>query len=212
MKFKYAIFDMDGTLLDSMPYWKNLGENYLLSRGFTPPSNLSEVIKAMSMEESSEYFRNEFGLKESREEITAQVNAFIENEYRNVILCKPFVKEYLESLSKMDIKMCVATATSKELAVAALERDGILKYFKDVCSCDEVGKGKRSPDIFYYALKKIDGIKEMTAIFEDAGYAMKTSFEEGFYTVGVFDASCGKSGEEMEKRCHRYIRSFEDLL
>lgn len=212
MDFQYAIFDMDGTILDSMPYWRNLGSDYLIRRGIDSPYNLNETIRSMSMVESSDYFKNEFGLSESSAEITSQVNSFIEEEYRNDILCKPFVKEYLESLSKKEIKMCVATATSKELAVSALERNGILNYFEDVFSCDEVGKGKKSPDIYYYALKNIGGIKEKTVVFEDADYALKTSFEEGFYTIGVFDASCNNSSEEMERLCHRYIFSFDELI
>jgi len=211
-KFKYAILDMDGTILDSMPAWRNLGWDYLLGKGIKPSENLNEIISSMSMIESASYFREEYGLKESIELIITEVNQLIDKKYRYEMQLKPFAREYLIKLRCEDVTMCLATATPVILAEAALKRLDILKYFSYVVCCDEVGAGKSKPDVFHYALKKMKADIMDTVVFEDADYAMKTAKAAGFYTVGVFDESAAKPKEEMQLLCDEYIESFESLL
>lgn len=210
--FKYAIFDMDGTILDSMPAWNNLGRGYLIGKGIKAPSDLNAIISAMSMSESAHYFKKEFGLSDSQDKIIKDINKLIENKYIFEMPLKPYAYEYLSELYKDDIVLCLATATSEYLAEAALKRLDVLKYFSFIISCDEVGVGKSKPDIFYLALDKMKADILETVVFEDADYAMKTAKDAGFYTIGVADTSCHKSREEMKLLCHRYIDSFKDLL
>lgn len=211
-KCRYAIFDMDGTLIDSMTAWENLGEDYLIQNGIKVPENLNEIINAMSLTESANYFKKEFGIKISVEEIISGINKLIEDKYRYEIPLKPHVNEYLSSLKKDGVTMCIATATPLELAEAALKRLNVLQYFSCIVCCEEVGVGKTKPDVYYVALKKMGANIEDTVVYEDADYAMNTAKEAGFYTIGVYDEAVGRAKEEMKLLCDKYIDSFECLL
>lgn len=211
-KFRYAIFDMDGTLIDSMSAWRNLGKDYLKGKGIKAPENLNDIIISMSMAESANYFREEFGIKDSVRQITIDINQLIENKYKYEISIKPFAREYLLKLKEEGVAMCVATASPVKLAEIALRRLGILEYFSFVVSCDDACLGKNKPDVYYLALEKMNGNIKDTVIYEDADYALKTAKKAGFYTIGVYDESAEKSKEEMRLLCHEYIESFQSLL
>ncbi|QGU95373.1 HAD-IA family hydrolase [Clostridium bovifaecis] len=211
-KCRHAIFDMDGTIIDSMPEWKNLGKHYLARKGIKAPENLNEIISAMSMTESAEFFRKGFGIRDSNEKIISDINQLIEDKYRHEIPLKAYVREYLSKLQSDNVIMCVATATPVELAKAALKRLEVLQYFAFVICCDEVGVGKSKPDIYYLALKRMGANITETVVYEDADYAMKTAKGAGFYTIGVYDETTDKSKEEMQLFCDRYIESFRCLL
>lgn len=209
-KYKYAIFDMDGTLIDSMPAWENLGRDYLKQKGIKVPENLNEIINAMSLTESANYFRREFRIKDSVKKIISDINKLIEDKYRYEILLKPYVNEYLSSLKSAGVTMCIATATPIELAEAALKRLNVFQYFYCIVCCDEVGVGKTKPDVYYLAIKKMGADIENTMVYEDADYAIETAKKAGFYTIGVYDEAAGKTKEEMKLLCDKYIDSFED--
>lgn len=211
-KCRYAIFDMDGTLIDSMPAWEKLGEDYLRQNEIKVPENLNEIINAMSLTESANYFRKELGIKDSVKKIISDINKLIEDKYRYEIPLKPYVKEYLTRLKRDGVTMCIATATPLELAKAALKRLNVLQYFFCIVCCDEVGVGKTKPDVYYLAIKKMGANIEDTMIYEDADYAMETAKKAGFYTIGVYDEAAGRAKEEMKLLCDKYIDSFECLL
>jgi len=211
-KFKNAIFDMDGTLLDSMPAWRNLGMDYLLHNKINPPSGLNEILAAMSMEEAAEYFRSAFNFKLSNEDIIWGIKSLIEDRYKYELILKPYVREYLLKLSEEGVNMCLATASPSSFANAALERNGIIKYFSCIISCDEVGVGKNRPDIFYLAAKKLGAKACDTAVFDDADFALIAAKEAGFYTVGVYDEAYRNKRNIIESISDFYIESFSELL
>ena len=211
-KLKYKIFDLDGTLLDSMAAWRNLGKDYLLQKGINPPDNLNEIIAAMSMIESAAYFQKAFKIELSAEEIIKEVKMFIEYKYRHEFKLKPYVKEYLEKLENENTVMCIATATPLKLAKAALERNEIIDYFSFVISCDEVGVGKNNPDIFILAANKLNAKPSEIAVYEDADFALITAKEEGFYTIGVYDDYFKNERKDIELISDIYIESFKELL
>lgn len=211
-KYKYAIFDLDGTLMDSMPAWKNLGKDYLIKKGIKPPNNLNEIISSMSMIESSNYFKKEFKIRDCQKQIISDINQLIENKYKYELPLKPYVKEYISYLQKNDITMCVATATPVQFAEMALKRLEVLNYFSFIICCDQIGAGKSKPDIYYLALEKMSASIKNTVVYEDADYAIRTAKNEGFYTVGVYDKCTYIPKQEMQLLCDIYIDSFQCLL
>ena len=206
-----AIFDLDGTLLDSMYIWYTIGEDYLRSLGIQPRENLNRTFKTMSLKQAAEYYRSEYGVTLDTDEIMSGVNGMIESFYFNDVRAKAGVREVLELLKAAGVRMCVATATDLHLAEAALRRNGIFDYFSKILTCTEVGSGKDAPEIFKRALEHLGTPKERTLVFEDALYAVKTAMAAGFTVVGVYDRSEEEHGGEIRSLADFYIDSFSEL-
>ena len=187
MDKKFAIFDMDGTLVDSMIFWKNLASEYLHRKGVKKiPEDILERIKPMTMSESAALFRSEFGLSG---DIEAEMNAMMDEHYRRDIPLKPGVATYLGQLQEKGVRMCVASATAEHLMAACLSRLGVLPCFEFLLSCESVGAGKNSPLIFLEAARRLGAEISEVAVYEDALYAVRTAKDAGFHVVGVFDPS-----------------------
>ena len=152
---KGAIFDMDGTLLDSMQVWVHVGEQYLRNRGIEPEEGLGDVLFPMSMRDGAVYVKERYGLPDSPDTIVTDMDAIVFAAYRDEVLPKPGVAVYLESLKKRGIPMAVATATNRPMVEAALARTGLAGYFKQIFTCTEIGAGKERPDIYLAAAKAL---------------------------------------------------------
>ncbi len=183
-----AIFDMDGTLLDSMFIWVNMGEIYLRSIGYEPRPDLNETFRPLSLLEAARYFRREYGVPFSEEKIMTGINRMVEVGYREQARPKPGVKDFLTRLRDRGVKMCVATATDRYLVEIALTRCGIREYFSGIFTCTDVGSSKSQPQIFRTAMAHLGTEKSQTAVFEDAVHAARTARDDGFPLVGVFDS------------------------
>lgn len=188
MQKNYAIFDMDGTLVDSMGYWDNVVIEYLHDRGFTGDfQNLLLRIKTMSVPEGAEEVAKTFCLTETVEEITDAMNSIMEHHYREDVMLKPGAREYLHSLKARGVKLCIASTTCQSLIEQCLESRGIRDLFEFCLSSELIGVGKGQPDVYLEAVRRLGAAPEDTAVFEDALYAMKTAKKAGFYVVGVYD-------------------------
>jgi len=212
LKLKACIFDLDGTLLDSMPVWRNLGINYLKSQNIVPPENIKEILKPLSLLQAAQYFRKELGIGYTDNEIITQINRMLEHQYFYNIKEKPGVIEFLEKLKASGVKICVATATDKYLVEAALKRLNILSYFEFIITCTCVGVGKNSPVIYQEALKKLGSRIDETIVFEDALYAIETAKKAGFIVAGIYDASAQNDTLKIKEICDYYIYHTNDLV
>lgn len=208
MKIKGAIFDMDGTLLDSMFLWETVGENYLISRGIVPEKGLRQKLKIMSLAQAAKYYQEKYAIADSIDTIVSDVNRMIDHLYFDVVELKKGVLPFLEKLRADGVKMCVATATDRYMAEAAFKRTGISDYFIDIFTCAEVGFGKNSPVIFERALEKLGTDKSETLVFEDALYAIETAKNAGFTVVSVFDPSTADQQEEIKKWSDYHIETY----
>ena len=206
----FAIFDMDGTLIDSMIYWKNLASEYLCSRGVERiPEDLPERIKSMTMSESAALFQQEFGLTGDPEE---EMNAVMEEHYRNDIPLKPGVREHLQRLRSRGVRMCVASATAEPLMEACLKRLGVRDCFEFLLSCETVGAGKHSPQVYHDAARRLGANPTEIAVYEDALYAVQTAKEAGYYVVGVYDDSAAKSWQTIEDIADEIVLNWEGIV
>ena len=210
MRIRGAIFDVDGTLLDSMFIWDTIGETYLRSIGYEPREKLNEVFKNMSLFQAARYYRTEYGVTLSIDEIMNGVNAMLERYYRFEVSLKPGVAELLAQLQASGVKLCIATATDRYLVEAALERCGVLSCFGAVFTCNEVGHGKDEPDIFEEALRFLGTEKAETVVFDDALYAVRTAKEAGFPVAVIYD-SHEKNQEGLRVLADFYIEDFSQV-
>ena len=213
MDKRYAIFDMDGTLVDSMMYWKQLAGEFLRQKGVRHiPSNILEQIKPMTIPEAMELFIQAFSLEGTPESLSAEANALMERHYREDIPLKPGIREYLAALDCAGVRMCVASATAEPLMRACLKRLGVLDYFRFLLSCESVGAGKDRPDVYYAAAKRLDCEPRQAAVYEDALYAASTARKAGFYVVGVYDESAGDHWSQMKALADETIFDFKEEL
>ncbi len=208
---KAVIFDMDGTLLDSMQVWREFRHRVVKRLNIkTVPENLFDILKDMSIEESAEYFSYLAGNR-SKQEVLDIYYEILKDYYENEAELKPNVREFLQALWDKNVLMCVATETDIEFSKAALERNDVLKYFDFLICAREVGKGKKYPDIFLEALKRLCLDKEDVIIFEDSYYAAKTAKESGFKVYAIHD-DYHKNPQEIIDISDKYSIDFIDYI
>ena len=206
---KGAIFDLDGTLLDSMFIWDTIGENYLRSLGKEPHEDLKETFMTLTLEEAAEYYREHYGVALSVKEIVDGVNAMVEGIYRTKVTLKPGVAEYLSWLKENGVRMCIATVTDRYLVEETLERLGVRHYFSEIFTCAEVGFGKDKPIIYQKAQEHLGTAQDDTFVFEDVLFALNTAKEDGYPTVGVYDKH-ENSQDKIKTLANYYVRDFTD--
>ena len=206
-----AVFDADGTLLDSMPMWSGVGSGYLRRNfGIEAREDLDERFKDMSLYQSALCLKEEYDLPLSIEEIGAGINKMVDHLYADSVELKPGVMALLDSLHQRGVKMCVATASEAYQISMALERCGASHYFEKVISCVDVGHGKDEPDVFREALKLLGTSKDETYVFEDAVYAVRTAKAEGLKCIGIYEATMPQQ-EELKGLTEFYIKDYREL-
>ena len=161
-----AVFDLDGTLLDSSWVWEKVDEKFLGDRGFQVPDDYVDEISPLGAERAAVYTIERFGLNEDKDDIVREWIEMAKKEYATEVVCKPYAKEFLEELHKLNIKMAVATSSDRELFMKTLEREGILKYFQKIVTVDEVERGKGYPDIYEEAARRIKVNPHKCLVFE----------------------------------------------
>ena len=139
---KGAIFDLDGTLIDSMFIWDTIGEDYLESFGIEPKENLAEVFKTFTLEQAAQYYRNHYNIKLSVKKIVEGINDMVAETYRTKVVLKPGISDFLKRLQSLGVKMCVATVTDKPIVEGILKRLNVREYFCEIFTCSEVGYNK----------------------------------------------------------------------
>ncbi len=199
MQIRGAIFDMDGTLIDSMGMWSTIGSAYIRSVGKTPKEDIDRRFSSMGVHEAAVFMKEEYDLEETCDEITEAIYKRVEKSYFETIPLKTGVVEFLEYIESKGISMCIATATDEYMADAALERLGIRKFFKGIFTSRAVGQGKDQPKIFLEGAHLLGTEPSETAVFEDSVVAIRTANAAGFYTAAVFDKSFEYAWEEIKE-------------
>ncbi|MGM9522139.1 MAG: HAD family hydrolase [Oscillospiraceae bacterium] len=212
MDFKGAVFDLDGTLLDSMPLWNSRGSDYLRGRGIEPAPDVDKRYKALSLAQASEYLKSEYGIPDTADEIACQLNAGVEQGYRQTVQPKEGVPEFLAFLREKKVRMCVATATERYLVEMVLRRVGLLDFFDGILTCGEVGTGKDVPDIYIKGAELLGTSIEETLVFEDAPHAIRTAKGAGFRVAAVEDGSYVAERDEIRAMSDIYVSSFYKLM
>lgn len=207
-----AVFDLDGTLLDSSWVWENVDEKFLGDRGFQVPDDYVDEISPLGAERAAVYTIERFGLNEDKDDIVREWIEMAKKEYATEVVCKPYAKEFLEELHKLNIKMAVATSSDRELFMKTLEREGILKYFEKIVTVDEVERGKGYPDIYEEAARRIKVNPHKCLVFEDILAGVTGASLGEFNVVAVFDEKSKHNWEKIKSISKYSINDYKELL
>lgn len=207
-----VIFDLDGVLLDSLSIWEDLGARYLRAKGIAPEENLGKKLFPMSMEQGARYMKDHYALPESAETITEGLKALLKHFYFEEVSAKPGAEDLLSRLYSQGMPMTAATSSPRPHVTAALDRLGLLGYFREIFTTGELGTSKHRPDIYLLAAKALGTKPEETLVLEDSLYALQTAKFAGFRTVGVYDPLGELDQETLEKEAGQYVRNLSETV
>ena len=209
---KGAIFDLDGTLVDSMWVWTQIDVDYLRMKGHSMPKNLRNEIVHLSFSQTAVYFKEKFNLDDSIEKISEDWHDMAFNHYSNNVKLKLGVKDFLNMLKSLKIKIALATSNSIPLLEACLKNNEIYDYFDSITTTDEVSTGKDCPDVYLLAANKLGIHPKDCLVFEDILPAVQGAKAANMKVIAVEDTECLDSKEDLLKYADKYIHSFEELL
>jgi HAD superfamily hydrolase (TIGR01509 family) len=207
-----AIFDVDGTLLDSLSMWEKIDELYLSRHGIKVSKEISQTLFTYSLEEGARYMKERFGIKDSVAKMQQDLIDLSMDFYEHHVPVKKGVVRVLEYLRERNIPMAIATSNSSEVVKDVLSAHHLDQYFKKAFTVDEVGIGKESPDIYLKACVYLQARPQNTLVFEDAYHAIKTVKKAGFITVGCYDAFSDQDQPLIKEEADYYVHEMDEIL
>lgn len=211
LDFKGAIFDLDGTLIDSMKVWSEVDDEFFALHGIAMPDDYMKTIAPMGVYNAAVYSKNEFNLECSVEEIIHQWHEMAREKYLHVEL-KSGAKRYLNYLSENGVKLAIATASEPELFEPLLKRHGVFTLFDNITTLSEVDRGKGFPDIYEKAAEKMKLKNNECVVFEDIFLGVKGAKDGNFFAVCIKDETSVKDTENILALCDRYIEDFNEMI
>lgn len=210
--FKAAIFDLDGTLLDSMWVWKQIDHDFLAKRGIDVPPDYMLAVAHLGAYQTAVYTIERFGLPETPEELIAEWVKMAIEFYKDKVELKKGGYEYLEYLYNKGVKLAVATANDSSLYEPALDHTGIRRFFSAVVNVNDVERKKGFPDIYWLACEKMGVKPEESVVFEDIYQGICGAKDGGFRAVGVFDETSAGDEKKIREKADLYIRDFCEIM
>lgn len=214
MQYKGLIFDFDGTLADSLGFWKmawdEFGNRYNNGQPFCPTAQDEKAIRTMLMSDAMELIHRHYGFGENGKELTDLATALLRDFYENKVKLKPGVREFLEYHYAKGVPMCIASASALDLVQLAAKHCEIDQYFVRILSCSELGMGKDKPDIYLYAASVLGADVDEICVVEDSLTALRTAKAAGMSTIGIYDRHTPLQ-KEIEAASDVYIACGETL-
>lgn len=209
---KTVLFDLDGTLVDSMWMWHEIDVEYLGSLGLTVPEKLHEEIEGMSFSETAVYFKELFKLPQSLEEIKEIWISMAVEKYAHEVPYKPGAEKFLKELRRRGIHTGICTSNSRELLQAVMDSLGLDQYIDCVMTACEVRAGKPAPDIYLAVAEKLGAAPKDCLVFEDVPNGIEAGLRAGMKVCAVEDAFSLDRKETIQRMAHYYIRSYDQVL
>lgn len=207
-----VIFDMDGTLIDSIWVWAQVDFDYLGRLGIELPEDLRRNIEGLSFPETAVYFKNRFNISDSIDVIMKDWKDMVRDYYHNVIVLKKGVIEYLDFLRSKGVKIGIATSNSMDLTVAVLKRNGVLEYFDEIVTTDQVPRDKSFPDVFLETSKRLGVSPSECVVFEDTYCAVLGAKAANMTVAGIYDINGTSSYKELESICDYMYEGFDKII
>lgn len=206
-----VIFDLDGTLLDSMQLWKDIDIEFLGKRNLTPPIDFSRRIEGMSFHETAICFKDHFALTESVDEIKDIWYHMAFDKYKNEIGLKQGALEFILKLKENNIKIGIATSNSRELAHTSLSSLNITHLFDAIITGNDIENGKPSPDIYLKAAESMQVSPEKCLIFEDIPNGIQAGINANMRTCAIYDDFSAHLTAIKKELADYYIEKYEEL-
>lgn len=210
--YKAVIFDLDGTLVDSMWIWKKIDIDFLEERGHSLPDDLQKKIEGMSFTETANYFKTTFNLSEEIEEIKSVWVEMSRNLYSEDIKLKRGIMELLNILKDKGIQIGIGTSNSRELAEEVLKNNNVREYFEVLVTSDDVNKGKPEPDVFLKAAELMNVDASDCLVFEDTHAGVLAGKAAGMGVIAIYDAVSEEYMEEIKNSADHYLMCFSELV
>lgn len=207
-----VILDLDGTLIDSMWIWDEIDKDYFKQLGVQMPTNLKDEINHLSFKEVAAYFKSNFNINDSIENILNQWNSMAFNHYSNNIMLKDGALDLLKYLKSNNIKIALATSNSVTLLTAALKSTNIYDYFDSITTTDEVSRGKNHPDVYILAADKLKVSYDRCLVFEDILEAIGGAKLANMKVCAVYDKYSEYNTEKIINSADYYIKDFREYL
>lgn len=207
-----SMFDLDGTLIDSMWVWDRLLIDFLKGYNYEASDEVLSRVAHMTLLQSSAYVKQVYDLPVSAGEIRRCWNDMVYDGYAHKIKPKNGAPEYLEKLKRDGKKVAVATACSKELAKVCLKNNDMYDLIDVFTYADEVGTGKRAPDVYIECLRRLGSVAAESVLFEDILVALNTAKRIGLSVVIVEDGSAEKDRDKLMELSDKYIIDFTELM
>ncbi len=206
-----CIFDMDGTLIDSMWMWKDIDIEFLGRKNITIPDNLQKQIEGMNFLQTAVYFKEHFGFEESVEEIMHIWNCMAMDKYRYEVFLKDGAEDFLRYLKLHDVKLGIATSNSGKLAMCSLDSLGITDYFDAIITGNDVEKGKPDPEIYLKCAGTLGISPSKCLVFEDILPGIESAHRAGMKVCAVYDDYSADTDDWKRAQSDYYINGFADI-
>lgn len=207
-----VIFDMDGTLVDSMWIWHDIDVEYLSRFGIEMPEDLQEKIAGISITQTALYFQERFGISDSTEQMIADWDDLAMAKYQFEVPLKDGILELLEMLYEKKIPCAIATSSSNALTEAVLETHGIGEYFTEVVTGEDIHNGKPAPDIYLECAQRLSVLPENCLVFEDVPHGIRAAKAAGMRVCAVEDEFSAEDTYEKKKMADYYIKNFHEIF
>ncbi len=207
-----AIFDVDGTLLDSMSVWWDVLIDFFKMHGSELSDEEATKYKDYTLDESIPVMIDLLGLDMTKEEVLSALQEMIFEQYKNNIPLKKGADKYLKKLHNDGVKIAIATSGYEELCKLAFERLGVWQYIDACAFSSEVGVNKSNPDVYLLAAKRLGVSPEECTVYEDIVNGINGAKKGGFTTCAIYDSSNADETDVLKQLSDHYITGWEDLL
>lgn len=207
-----AIFDLDGTLLDSMWVWQEVDRRFLARRGIAVPDDYMAAVNALEFSAAARYTIDRFALDETPQHLMDEWMELSRQAYAAEVALKPHAGDYLRTLARRGVPLGVATSAAPELFIPALRRCGVYGLFAAFTTTREVGRGKQFPDVYLETAKKLGLPASRCAVFEDTLLGIRGAKRGGFLTVGILEPCSAHEADDIRREADITAASFAELL